>query len=211
MVCLPSPYSITTNFPSSSGSDIPHCRTARIGHAGNYSILNCQSTHLQSPFKIHLTYEGQTSIGHLPRYLGDDGNITYATDIPRIVIRTNASGTSTFEEMQTLYMASSSAVPSVAEAIVSSTTKREQETESCAPDADESVMYVQQQREKEIVAGSVMGSFMVLVMVVFAVGVLIAWKRKIKEEGLGKSGEGCELGEAETGGEVRREEERRTP
>jgi len=112
--------------------------------------------------------------------------------------------------MQTLYMASSSAVPSVAEAIVSSTTKREQETESCAPDADESVVYVQQQREKEIVAGSVMGSFMVLAMVVFAVGVLIAWKRKVKEEGLGKSGEGCELGEVETGGEVRREE-RRTP
>lgn len=29
---------------------------------------------------------------------------------------------------------------------------------------------MQQQREKEIVAGSVMGCFMVLVMVVFAVG-----------------------------------------
>lgn len=41
--------------------------------------------------------------------------------------------------------------------------------------------------------------------------VLIAWRRKVKEEELGKSSEGCELREVESGGQVRREEEIRTP
>jgi hypothetical protein len=101
-------------------------------------------------------------------------------------------------------------VAGATETLVSSTTKVERETESCASDAEWSVSYAQKQREKEIVAGSVIGSFMMLVIVGFGVGVFIAWRRKVKAEEVEKIEEWCELREVESGGQVRREE-RQTP
>ncbi|KAF7956578.1 hypothetical protein EAE96_003912 [Botrytis aclada] len=64
------------------GSDIPYCATARVGPEGNYSILACQGHKPYGRSDINLVYKGQTTIGHLPRYLGADGIVTYATHTP---------------------------------------------------------------------------------------------------------------------------------
>jgi hypothetical protein len=183
-----SPSYLTTT-DSLSGSDLPHCITPRVGPSGSYSILACQSTHHYIPFDIYMMYHGQKTIGHLPRWLGDDGNITYGTHIPHIVTITTETGGLTFEQTQTLYSTFPSGGETLTKSIIGSAiTKNEavgQETQTSAadfPGSGMSAVYVQQQKQKEIVAGSVIGSFMVLVIVVFAIGVLVAWRRKIKME-----------------------------
>jgi len=65
-------------------SDTPHCVTPRIGPDQRYSILACEATKQPSAFHVNLFYEGQTTVGHLPRYLGENGIITYATHMPAI-------------------------------------------------------------------------------------------------------------------------------
>jgi hypothetical protein len=92
----------------------------------------------------------------------------------------------------------------------STATKGTQVTESSPPDIDVSAVYLQQQTHKEIIAGSVIGSFMVLVVVVFAIGILVAWRKKVKEESRDKGNNGVELRGMESGEEVN-EEERPTP
>ncbi|KAI9647150.1 hypothetical protein NHQ30_003533 [Ciborinia camelliae] len=67
-----------------SGSDIPYCATPRVGPHGNYSILACQANKPYGRFDVNLIYKGQTTVGHLPRYLGADGIITYATHTPTL-------------------------------------------------------------------------------------------------------------------------------
>jgi len=62
-----------------------------------------------------------------------------------------------------------------------------QETQSCAPDANQEP-YLQQQTQKEIVAGSIIGSAILLVILVFIVGVFVAWRRKVKRERKGDDG-----------------------
>ncbi len=59
-----------------------------------------------------------------------------------------------------------------------------QKTQSSAPglDAGMYAVYVKQQTHREIVAGSVVGSLMGLVIVLFVVGVLIAWRKNVKRE-----------------------------
>jgi hypothetical protein len=163
------------------------------------------------PFHIHMTYRGQTTTGHLPRWLGDDGNITYATRIPHIIVKTTETGGFTFQETQTLYSTFRSLeVVGRPESIVGETTKGagevEKETQSCVPDAGD--VYVEEQKQKEIVAGSVIGGFMLLVIVVFAVGVLVAWRRKVKGEQKRKGDGGVELMEVESGEELRAQERR---
>ncbi|CCD46186.1 hypothetical protein BofuT4_P117360.1 [Botrytis cinerea T4] len=64
------------------GSDIPYCATPRVGPEGNYSILACQGHKPYGRSDINLVYKGQTTVGHLPRYLGADGIVTYATHTP---------------------------------------------------------------------------------------------------------------------------------
>jgi len=58
---------------------------------GKYSIRHCQLKRVGDPdhdddtdmYKIYLEYDGQTTLGHLPRNLGDDGIVTYATHTPQ--------------------------------------------------------------------------------------------------------------------------------
>ncbi|TGO83565.1 hypothetical protein BPOR_0626g00040 [Botrytis porri] len=64
------------------GSDIPYCATPLVGPEGNYSILACQGHKPYGRSDINLVYKGQTTVGHLLRYLGADGIITYATHTP---------------------------------------------------------------------------------------------------------------------------------
>ncbi|THV44517.1 hypothetical protein BGAL_0625g00030 [Botrytis galanthina] len=64
------------------GSDIPYCATPRVGPEGDYSILACQGHKPYGRSDINLVYKGQTTVGHLPRYLGADGIVTYATHTP---------------------------------------------------------------------------------------------------------------------------------
>ncbi|TGO34769.1 hypothetical protein BHYA_0183g00210 [Botrytis hyacinthi] len=64
------------------GSDIPYCATPRVGPEGNYSILACQGHKPYGRSDINLVYKGQTTVGHIPRYLGADGIVTYATHTP---------------------------------------------------------------------------------------------------------------------------------
>lgn len=65
-----------------SGHDIPYCATPLVGPDGNYSILACQANKPYGRTHVNLQYKGQTTVGHLPRYLGADGIITYATHTP---------------------------------------------------------------------------------------------------------------------------------
>ncbi|KAJ8071645.1 hypothetical protein OCU04_001965 [Sclerotinia nivalis] len=75
------------------GSDIPYCATPRVGPQGNYYILACQADIPFGTSYVYLAYKGQTTIGHLPRYLGADGIITYATHAPTISLLTAPSTT----------------------------------------------------------------------------------------------------------------------
>jgi cobalamin biosynthesis Mg chelatase CobN len=91
-----------------------------------------------------------------------------------------------FKETRTLYSTVLSGQTTLTKSIVASATKESgvvgQETKSSVSSAGMSTVSVEQQQHKEIVAESVIGSFMVLVIVVFAVGVLLAWRRKVKSE-----------------------------
>jgi hypothetical protein len=134
-----------------------------------------------------MMYHGQTTIGHLPRWLGDDGNITYGTRIPHIVTFTAASGSLTSQEMETLYSTSISnagitKMGTSSVIIANGVVVQETQSSSPGPDAGMYAVYLQQQTHKEIVAGSVVGSFMGLVIVLFVVGVLIAWRKKVERE-----------------------------
>jgi tetrahydromethanopterin S-methyltransferase subunit E len=82
------------------------------------------------------------------------------------------------------------------------------ETHCSKSGGGEAGSYLQQQQYKLAVAVSVIGGFMVLVIVILAVGVLIAWRRKIKGEAKGKVDDSVELGEV-AGAEAIKEEERR--
>ncbi|KAE9363541.1 hypothetical protein N431DRAFT_422371 [Stipitochalara longipes BDJ] len=187
------------------GSDLPHCVTPRVGPEGSYSILHCQAAYDKIPLDVHLTYNGQTTTGHLPRWLGDDGNITYATRIPRIIVKTTETGGLTFQETQTSYSTlESGGVVFLTKSVVGQATRGiggvTQQTQSCAPDANQNqAVYVQQQTQKEIVAGSIIGSAMVLVVVVFVVGMLVGWRRKLQREE--KRDDGIELRGVESGEE----------
>ncbi|KAB8303224.1 hypothetical protein EYC80_004671 [Monilinia laxa] len=66
------------------GPDIPYCATPLVGPHGNYSILACQTNKPYGRSHVNLQYKGQTTVGHLPRYLGADGIITYATHTPTL-------------------------------------------------------------------------------------------------------------------------------
>ena len=66
-----------------SGSDVPHCITPRVGPHAAYSILACISGPRLLPFIVHLTYSGQTTVAYLPRYLGEDGILTYGERTPK--------------------------------------------------------------------------------------------------------------------------------
>jgi hypothetical protein len=118
-----------------------------------------------------MRYHGQRTIGHLPRRLGDDGNITYGTRIPHFVAFTAASGSWTSQEMET-------------GSVIISNGVLVQETQSSAPgpDANMYAVYVQQQTYREIVAGSVIGSLIGLVIVLFVVGFLIVWRKNVERE-----------------------------
>lgn len=108
-----------------------------------------------------MTCHGQTTIGHLPRWLGDDTNITYATRIPRITAKTTETEGFTLQETQTLYSTFLSAEAALTRSIASSaaTAKGEVERETLCSKSDgvEVGSYVQQQKHKEIVADSVIG------------------------------------------------------
>lgn len=78
---LPTPYKPNTESHLNSGPDIPYCVTPHFGRSWNYSILAYHATRPWGSTKVHLTYIGQSTIGHLHRYLDDDGKITYATRI----------------------------------------------------------------------------------------------------------------------------------
>jgi hypothetical protein len=62
----------------------------------------------------------------------------------------------------------------------------ERETHCSKSDGVEVGSYVQQQKHKEIVAGSVIGGVMVLVIVILAIGIFVSWRRKLKGEVRGK-------------------------
>jgi hypothetical protein len=108
-----------------------------------------------------MTYRGQTTIGHLPRWLGDDANITHATRIPRITAKTTETGGFTLQETQTLYSTFLSAGVALTRSIASSAATAkgevERETHCSKSDGVEVRSYVQQQKHKVIVAGSVIG------------------------------------------------------
>jgi len=157
-----------------------------VGPKGSYSILHCQAADNKVPFDVHLTYYGQTSTGHLPRWLGADGNITYATRIPHLIVETTETGGFTFQETHTLYSTvNSGGVVLLTSSFEGGATRVRvgvgQETQRCVPE-DSQEVYVQQQTQKEIVAGSIIGSAMVLVVVVFVVGFVVVWRRKVKRE-----------------------------
>jgi hypothetical protein len=72
-----------------SGSDLPHCVTPILDPHANYSILACEAT--KDFYRVHLTFSGQTTTGYLPRYLGEDGSVTYGTRIPKNSTTTSIS------------------------------------------------------------------------------------------------------------------------
>jgi hypothetical protein len=75
-----------------SGSNAPHCINPPRRSRHSYSIIACAAGPQPFlPYTIHLTYSGQTTVGHLLRYLGDDGIITYGTRTPKL-ISANATG-----------------------------------------------------------------------------------------------------------------------
>ncbi|KAG4433011.1 hypothetical protein IFR05_011494, partial [Cadophora sp. M221] len=89
--CIPYRYasSCTTNSTCMTDtsilhcpSDIPHCATARLGPAGNYSIRACQPNPVFGKLKVDLDYVGQSVLGHLPRWLGEGGVVRYGTVTP---------------------------------------------------------------------------------------------------------------------------------
>lgn len=161
-----------------------------------------------------MTYRGQTTTGHLPRWLGDDGNITYGTRIPHIVVKTTETGGFTFQETQNLYSTFRSVGVVLTQPVVGEvTTVKEvmgKETKGWEHDSGNSggSRWYVQQKHKQIIAGSVIGGFMVLVIVTFTVGVLVAWRRKMKRDEMGKGDEGVELREVESRDDVREEERR---
>ncbi|TVY86069.1 hypothetical protein LAWI1_G006775 [Lachnellula willkommii] len=87
---LPSSTTKTNQNDVQSGSSIPHCVTPILGPHANYSIFACAAT--KNFYGVHLTFFGQSTTGYLPRYLGEDGAITYGTRIPEN--STSASGSS---------------------------------------------------------------------------------------------------------------------
>jgi len=100
-----------------------------------------------------MMYHGQTTIGHLPRWLGDDGNITYGTRIPHIVTFTAASGRLTSQEMETLYLTSilTAGITNIGTgSVIIANGVVVQETQSSAPgpDANMYAVYVEQQTHK---------------------------------------------------------------
>ncbi|KAH6673687.1 hypothetical protein B0J14DRAFT_53903 [Halenospora varia] len=66
------------------GSDVPHCVTPRFGARGNYSILGCEARPQWDPYTVFQSYNGQNTTGHLPRYLGENGKLTFGTVIPKL-------------------------------------------------------------------------------------------------------------------------------
>lgn len=89
----------------------------------------------------------------------------------------------------------------VSEVVNTSTVEVEagEKTQGGKSDADGG-KYEKQQIEKEIVAASVIGGCMVLVVLVFGLGVWIAWRRKVGKYAMekGAADEACELREVET-------------
>lgn len=55
-----------------SAADTPYCGTVTVGPDDTYSILQCQKDEAMERHDVQLTYQGQSSLGTLPRYLGDE-------------------------------------------------------------------------------------------------------------------------------------------
>jgi hypothetical protein len=123
-------------------------------------------------------------------------------------VKTSEGENSTHEETQTVFSTSNLAVGSVTEAVVRSMRSGggALQSQSSASNVTGPVGYDQAQWKKQIVAGSVIGSFMVLVVVVFVVGICIAWRRKVKAEEKDRSREESEMREIDGDGQVRRAE-----
>jgi hypothetical protein len=173
-------YLLAECFLFCSGPDVPHCVSPRIGPALNYSIHACQATRPHGTnYKVHLEYKGQLTIGHLPRYLGDDGNITYATRTPSL-LRSSVANSST--SSSTLYLElTTESEASTETAVVMTGHRNQSESESlAAKEAQE------EEDTKQIIVGSVMGGFMLVILLGSIFGIWFAWRRSVRlREGKG--------------------------
>ncbi|KUJ16866.1 uncharacterized protein LY89DRAFT_718601 [Mollisia scopiformis] len=152
----------------------------------NYSIFGCEATRIFGRYKVHLTYSGQTTTGHLPRYLGDDGVITYGTRIPK-----NTTSSSTSSAAST-----GSTDPFLVATLSSSVTDGTQPTgwgngnwTACLNGSycqTGKSRWVEAQIRTEIIAGSVIGGFMFLIAAGLLIWLFFAWRRlkkaKLKHE-----------------------------
>jgi hypothetical protein len=149
--------------------------TPRIGPALNYSIHACQATPPHGTnYKIHLEYKGQVTIGHLPRYLGDDGSITYATRTPSL-LRSSAGISSTSSLAVYLESTTKSEASTETAAVVATGHRNRSESESLAAKSA-----AEEENAKQIIVGSVMGGFMLLILVCSVFGVWFAWRRSVR-------------------------------
>ncbi|CZR62505.1 uncharacterized protein PAC_12402 [Phialocephala subalpina] len=165
--CLADPSILRCSTPT------PYCVTPIIGPHHNYSIFGCEATHIFGRYKVHLTYSGQTTTGHLPRYLGKDSIITYGTKIPKNSFLSLSNTTTTLTQdpflVATISTTDSSGRPTgVGRGNWANASEHGSEWRG---------RWEQQQLRTEIIAGSVIGGFMFLIAVGLLFWLFFAWRR----------------------------------
>jgi hypothetical protein len=146
-------------------------------------------------------------MGHLPRYLGDDGNITYATRIPQLLRSTAVDTNSTADKAPHLEPTTeiASNTSSVATVVPTDPSSHRNESERIAAKEEEEIDI------KQIIVGSVVGGFMLLILLGSMVGVWLAWRRSVRlREGKGVEFEMQDRGVDDVG-RSGGESERQTP
>ncbi|KAE8444019.1 hypothetical protein EG329_001148 [Mollisiaceae sp. DMI_Dod_QoI] len=173
--CLADPSILRCSTPT------PYCVTPIIGPHHNYSIFGCEATRIYGRYKVHLTYSGQTTTGHLPRYLGDNGVITYGTRIPKNQTSTSTSSSLTQD-------------PFLVETISISVTDTTQPASQTGGNWTGSTCgngsycrtgksrWQEAQIKTEIIAGSVIGGFMFLILAGLLTWIFLAWRRLRREK-----------------------------
>lgn len=149
----------------------PYCVTPIIGPHHNYSIFGCEATRIFGRYKVHLTYSGQTTTGHLPRYLGNDSIITYGTKIPKNLSSTSITTTTLTQDP---FLA---ATISITDTSAGCPTGRGNWTGNGVRNGSEWRSKWEVEQKTEIIAGSVIGGFMFLIAAGLLMWLFFAWRR----------------------------------